>query len=245
MVSNKFITAWWLSSNNVGDGLNYSLLSYISGKDVVLATDRTKQHYLCCGTILGEYDKGSEVWGAGFWDAHQKVHIDIPIHAVRGELTRNEVGKDCVVGDPALLLPKLGVVYPNLKYTLFKHGIGVIPHWSNVAQAHEKFGESVTIINPFMSLMDFVGEIMSCEYIFSESLHGLIIADAYNVPNKWLSIGNNPPIHTFKYHDYYSTTEAQAPKPITELDTTQCTVNKYKHSLEELLNSCPFYGLDK
>ena len=47
-----------------------------------------------------------------------------------------------------------------------------------------------------------VRKIASCGHVISSSLHGLIVADAYGVPNSWMV---NSHIHTgaaFKFHDY-------------------------------------------
>lgn len=221
----KYITAWWLSSNNVGDNLNHFIISELSGKNVVMALDRNKPHYVCCGSILGEYTEASSIWGAGFFYDHQKLNFDIPVYAVRGELTRSQIGKDVPVGDPALLLPLF--YSPSIEK---KHKIGVIPHWSNMAKAIDKSTEY--IIDPMQSVKDFVDDILSCEIVYSESLHGLIISDAYKVPNKWVKIGGDVG-GDFKYLDYYSTVE------YTEGETM---VHKYKYDLETLLKSCPFYN---
>ena len=44
--------------------------------------------------------------------------------------------------------------------------------------------------------------IISCKYILSSSLHGLIISDAYNIPNIWLDeykLNEGD----FKFKDYF------------------------------------------
>lgn len=42
-------------------------------------------------------------------------------------------------------------------------------------------------------------QIASCARILSSSLHGLIMADAYGVPNRWIAPGKQG---WMKYHDY-------------------------------------------
>lgn len=58
------------------------------------------------------------------------------------------------------------------------------------------------IIDPRLPIEDFVNQLCSCEYIFSSSLHGLIIADAYNIPNKRAIFGNKLIGGDFKFNDY-------------------------------------------
>ena len=45
---------------------------------------------------------------------------------------------------------------------------------------------------------------MSCETIASSSLHGLIAADSFHIPNLWIKLSNRIIGNDFKYHDYYS-----------------------------------------
>jgi pyruvyltransferase len=234
MANKKYIEAFWYSSNNVGDNLNHLLIQELSGKTPVLAADRTKPHYICCGSILGEYTEASMIWGAGFFYDHQKLNFDIPVYAVRGELTRKAVGKDVPVGDPALLLPKI-----HHPFVPKEHKIGIIPHWSNVKKAIEKYPD-IHIVDPMQSVIDFVEDVLSCEYIFSKSLHGLIISDAYEVKNCWLDIGGDAG-GSFKYLDYYSTVKGTV-NHTDGIDISLCNVHEYKYDLETLLNSCPFYN---
>ena len=235
LIKTDYILAFWLSSNNFGDNLNHFLIKEISGKMPVLTTDRNKPHYICCGSILGEFTKASSIWGAGFFFDHQIIHFDIPIYAVRGELTRKLVNKDVPIGDPALLLP----IFYAPKTTI-KNRVGIIPHWGNIQYAIEKY-ENYHIIDPMQSTKDFIDDVRSCEYIFSESLHGLIVADAYDVQNKWVNLGGMSG-DGFKYRDYYSTTNSPDEKTSTEIRIQETFIHGYKYNLQTLLNSCPFYN---
>jgi len=205
--------------------MNHYLINKISGKIPVFASDRHKPHYICCGSILGEAMPPSSIWGAGFFYDHQVLHFDIPIHAVRGELTRAQVKKDCIVGDPALILP----LFYKPK-TEKKHKVGVIPHWSNMQRVLD-MGLPHHIIDPMQSVEDFVDDVVSCENIFSESLHGLIVSDTYEVPNKWVTFGVDMG-GDFKYRDYYSSTYFKSEKVSTELYLPETKIHTYKNNLQ-------------
>ena len=63
---------------------------------------------------------------------------------------------------------------------------------------------------------NFINELCSCEKIFSSSLHGVIVAQAYGVPAQWITVKNTP-IHqdqNFKFEDYFLGTKQEVQKPI-------------------------------
>lgn len=235
--SSRIIRAFWFSSNNFGDNINSFIINNLSGKKVCLS--QTKDHFIICGSILSSANEYSTVWGAGFYYEHHNkynVHPDSVVKCVRGDLSANRIGRDVVaIGDPVLLLPK---ILPEYIDAPKKHQIGLIPHWSNIEHCAELY-PGVFIINPLMPVHTFIQNVTSCEYVFSESLHGLIVSDAYGIPNAWIKMGADVG-DDFKYHDYYSTTIYPNTTPISELNIFGCTIHKYKYSLETLLKSCPF-----
>lgn len=52
--------------------------------------------------------------------------------------------------------------------------------------------------------LDVITQIASCDFIFSGSLHGLIIADSFAIPNRWLTLDPEPFGGRWKFDDYYS-----------------------------------------
>lgn len=48
-----------------------------------------------------------------------------------------------------------------------------------------------------------IEQIASCDYIASSSLHGLIVAEAYGIPNLWLEISGKLLGGHFKFHDFF------------------------------------------
>ena len=51
--------------------------------------------------------------------------------------------------------------------------------------------------------LDVIDQITSCRKILSSSLHGLIVADAYRIPNARLILSNLICGGDFKFDDYY------------------------------------------
>lgn len=229
----RYIPAFWYSSSNFGDNLNHFLIRKLSGKPVVYA-DRIRPHYIVCGSILTEANPYSTVWGAGFsWMHEQPYDHNAKYIAVRGNLSAERLQKSVqYVGDPALLLPLL-YTPPTSKI----YECGIVPHWSEYEYFLNEYPD-IHIIDPFQSTTDFIDDLVSCEKIISTGLHGLIVADAYNIPNVW--VAGISGIDIFKYLDYYSTVENAPSNPIDMVDFSQCIVHEYKYDKQALLNTCPF-----
>lgn len=222
----KINLVYW-NEDNFGDALSPELISELTGANVqyknlalsrrdriqaLLTLDAEKmnlslypwQHVLgCIGSILSWLPKGATVWGTGFMKKGQ-IFRGGKVYAVRGPLTDNQLVAQglpaCnVFGDPALLLP-LWIKQNALK----THKVGIIPHWSEVDEFKECYGDRYYIVDlRTRDIMKVVQEITSCEYILSTSLHGIIVAQAYHIPSIWIKKGD---IGTdgFKFHDYFS-----------------------------------------
>ena len=256
--------------NNFGDDINYPIVEYISGKRVVSYIDsyvslfRTK-NYMCIGSIIDYMaNKESVVWGSGcLWGDVGKSH-ELPkkIFAVRGPLTRQfliKKGLDCpdVYGDPAILLPLL--YKPRNKKKLYK--VGLIPHYieydsSSVHDFKKKHGDSVVVVNMkryghWKEIVDLINE---CEYIASSSLHGLIIANAYKIPNVWIRFSDSVLGEDFKYQDYYLGCGMVNMAPLdcryrgVGFDEIVACCQDYtqpRHNVSGLINVCPFISEDR
>lgn len=57
---------------------------------------------------------------------------------------------------------------------------------------------------------------LSCKCILSSSLHGLIVADSFNIPNRWISLSESSLLEkqNFKYLDYYSSMDVYDEEPL-------------------------------
>jgi pyruvyltransferase len=238
----KFIRAFFYSSNNFGDNLNHFLIKSLSGLPCIY-NERDKPHYIVCGSILSEANHLTTVWGAGFGGLNNifSMKMCANVKMVRGIHSAQLIGMDFdIYGDPALLLPLF--YNPVVKK---KHRYGVIPHWKDHELARTWLNaEKYHIIDPFLPVKEFVDEILSCEQVACSGLHGLIVADAYKVPNVRFSFGTDIGGDGIKFHDYYSTTKTgEPPHPVADLlQDWPCAVHEYRFSIDDLLKSCPFYN---
>lgn len=206
---------------NWGDDINYHFLREISQRPIMiynrlsLAMRLKMKNYLVIGSTIDMCcTKNTEVWGAGIIHEVKSLRIKPrKVYAVRGPLTRKrllEQGVECpeVYGDPALLISRYYKPKVSKKYRY-----GFIPHRSNLdrigdftidgARLSER--EDVLVINlsKYDKWTDIVDQICSCENILSASLHGLILPEAYGIPNLWVEFGKPLIGGHFKFHDFF------------------------------------------
>lgn len=256
--ANTFLWSTDIKPYNWGDYANLKLAELISGKTVIPSKYMPFSPKIAMmGSILPwAMDKTTIVWGSGCLNSRdplwENIEKPMKVCAVRGPLTRNvliEHGIDCpeVYGDPALLFPR----YYQPK-TRKLHKIGIIPHISSVKRAKEianSLNGDIVLINPgeFSSWNEFIDQIVSCEIVFSASLHGIIIADAYGVPNVWASFsGEEHPDNNFKFHDYFLSVGKSIEKPLDANHIEFETIEDYKTAwqvpniaIDKLLEVCP------
>lgn len=235
---------WWSDAPNFGDLLAPWLVEKMSGKKPFAEADRdNKPNYLVIGSIVSHARDASIVWGPGSFgdETNNQLNKSAEYLAVRGPLTRNKLaiaGINCprVYGDPALLVPDF--YQPKSEKT---HEIGVVVRWSEPWWNRDlKIDGVKTISLKSDDIEGVLEEIHSCKRIISSSLHGLIIADAFGIPNAWLASGS-PRGLEFKFWDYFLT--VQKPRPPRTLDLA-----KGKIDLNTLLNAFDYddrpMGLD-
>ena len=95
---------------------------------------------------------------------------------------------------------------------------------------------------------DVIDQINMCECVVSSSLHGLIVAEAYGVPARWICVENNLLGGNFKFWDFYESIEKYNMLPlqvdnftsISTLYNEARSCQKGKLDLQPLINSCPF-----
>lgn len=244
---------------NWGDDINYWFLQEIAATKIVsydwsLRTRMFRQPYVMgIGSILTMFDiNNSIVWGSGIL-LSEKPFRGSPkeVRAVRGPLTRQkllESGIECpeIYGDPALLLP---IYYqPKVKK---KYKLGIIQQFKRVNNPlldSIRYDPDVLIIRigQYKSWLDIVDEVCMCETIISSSLHGLIISEAYKIPNVWTFIEGDDPEDFFKYHDFFlSLGRDRNPLCIHEPITRELIEKHIKEwmpskiDLQPLLDVCP------
>lgn len=249
---------------NYGDDINKVVIGYLSGKKVVpykysiMGRLKKSETYLCIGSIITFYNlNGKTIWGAGIISSKRLLKgMPKQVLAVRGPLTRSVLLKNgcpCpeIYGDPALLLP---MIYdPNINKT---YKIGVIAHLydrnniyiKKMLNEHPEEMLFIDIVN-YGNWKSFIDKILSCDLILSSSLHGLIVSDAYHVPNCRCEFGFHADDNGFKFKDYFLSVGRNYTKPykidgncnMDDLLELKHIWNEPKLDISLLLSVCPFY----
>jgi pyruvyltransferase len=167
---------------------------------------------------------------------------NLDVRAVRGPATREFLIREYGIhvpetfGDPAMLLP---VLFPELQRNTIPGRIGIIPHFRNRGQFPDS-SETVRVILPNQDPAKVVAEILRCEFVIAGSLHGIIVAEAFGIPARWLNNCADEP--DLKYFDYYASTQRH-PRFATTLKEAELLGGEAgiggRFNSQKLLNSFP------
>lgn len=204
---------WRPSANRHGFSINFgdALFPLICQKIIGKPLKPVGRFYpfpklLAGGSILHFAGWGDCLWGVGLRDSNlTTLPRFVDIRAVRGPITRAFIKKkkiSCpdIFGDPALLIPKL---FPEWIKRPQLGRIGFVPHYRSQDQFHN-LPPHIKMIRPTQSPEKVIQNILQCNLVISGSLHGIIVAEAFGIPARWLPDQNGEP--TLKFNDYYEST---------------------------------------
>ena len=210
----KYALGYWHykhKSGNVGDELSKVIVNRMAGYEFPTIYNAKYDHQLTAvGSWLHKARDNDVIWGTGLRnypgrDAQFNPNFStLDVRAVRGPITRDFLRKKninvpLVYGDPVLLYPTLFPSPAPVKI----YNVSLIPHLTH----HRNYINNPMITSGTIHLIDacdnyqeVIKQIRQSRIVLSTSLHGLIIADAYNIPNKWIKQDLNE--GHIKFHDY-------------------------------------------
>ncbi|MEO1182387.1 MAG: polysaccharide pyruvyl transferase family protein, partial [Cyanobacteria bacterium J06636_28] len=140
--------------------------------------------------------------GAGYG----KVNVQngrFKIYFVRGRLTSKLLGipEEKAITDPAILVKSLYQTTDIKK----RYKMSYMPHHLESEMNREGWQQvcadcGVNYIDPGSSVEQVLDEIRATDVLFTEAMHGAIIADAFRVP--WVPMVTNEKILEFKWRDW-------------------------------------------
>lgn len=250
---------------NWGDDINKLFLADELKKNVIhyqnsfISRTRKYDNFMCIGSMLHDCNSQTIVWGSGFLSDDKKFNLkESPkeILSVRGKLSREVLlkqGIDCpeIYGDPALLLPLF--YNPNVKK---RYKLGIIPHIYDennplLKELNHKNEIIIITLHNYKDWHQIIDKINECELIFSSSLHGIIVADSYGIPNVWVEFSDKVIGNGFKFRDYYSSVSRNITAPVKIMKPINIdNINSYKeeyhppiYDCRKIIEVCPFTSL--
>ena len=223
--------------SNFGDALSPLLISEILNRQVVWSAPY-RADIMGIGSIIGHAKKVWRrlivsrqtcplyVWGSGSLLPIRPRTRFMEFLAVRGAKTRDFIGliDTMPLGDPGLLSPLL--LEGRVANTKPKFRLGVIPHWREksapaVLEFVERFPHCkiIDVTNP--DVLEVTRTIASCEFVLSSSLHGLVVADSFGIPNARFRLSTTKHTNDWKFEDYFSGVKRNCGPVVDRLLTIQ------------------------
>lgn len=204
---------------NFGDFITPWLASHLTNRPVmnVRNLNSSEGAILGVGSIvqaIGPNHRNIKIWGSGIISSENHISVANKlkkskleyVYACRGELTKSffknyDFNCSNILGDPGLLF---GSLYLPRKTKKYKYAI--IPHYIHYQFFKDLNVDNCIIVDVRQELTLVIDQIASSEKCISTSMHGLIIAQSYNIPwlHLYISDGRLLMGEDFKFNDFFS-----------------------------------------
>lgn len=217
---------WFAPKLNFGDWIGPQLVNNYTGRQPV-QSDRNvagSRLLFAVGSILTLVNRNNvDIWGSGLMrpltptESEIKSRLQgIKVHAVRGKLTQRELLRSTpwhvpdVFGDPGLLVPDM-VDAPSFAH----NNVAVVPHYVHLPHV-DRSRSSGRIVDVRSDVKSVSEQIAGASAVVSSSLHGLIVAQAFEVPWVWLDVSDHKlGGGDFKFDDFFSCLDSAAVRKIS------------------------------
>lgn len=214
---------WMEDLRNFGDDIGPWLVTMMTGRRVRNVRQNSAPRepgLMTVGSLITAIDrKDMKIWGSGLIrpltsGLRRKLSAYPParIYALRGRLTQEEIRKKLgweapdVFGDPAALLPDYYAPRRTHART-----VSVVPHYIHKKHFARVIDDQITIVDVQRHPAEVIDAIAGSTAVLSTSLHGVICAQAYQVPWVWLQIpSDDVKGGAFKFEDYFTALDREA-----------------------------------
>jgi pyruvyltransferase len=212
----------WAPKNgqrNFGDHLSKVIVQAVAGEYGLTLEDEVRQpkRMLAIGSIAHFAQDGDVLWGTGVNGKIDLARItarNIDVRAVRGPKTA-AVLKDlgvpvpAIYGDPGLLVPRY--FGERFQRTASRDYI-IVPNLHDLSLVADR----PETVSPLLGWNVVVEAITSSKFVVSSSLHGIVIAEAFGIPARYVRLSETE--SRFKYDDYAQGTGRFELAPASSVD---------------------------
>lgn len=268
-ITDKDLNIFWSSNrylagknwDNFGDAIVPLLVKKMSNINVIWTPKNGKlkdsNHktnvYFVIGSILEQAGSNNIIWGAGIMNSNS-ILKKAKYLAVRGPISYSRViasghKMKMIWGDPALLCP----FYFPIPKKCNTGKIILAPHYVDYENVVKKYKDNldVEILDLKSDNIELLIEkLATAKLVYSSSLHGLIVAQAYGVRAVWVMFSDLLNGDEIKFNDYFMSVGIRLYKPY-KLDNE---IKNFPYNREislpdlnilqkvqlDLLESCPF-----
>jgi hypothetical protein len=215
--------------NKLIDVLNLNIHINFINLSKTKTYDKKFKTFSFLGSIMHSLPQNIDVIGTGVNPNHPNINKNLNILALRGQLSKdyliNEKGYkigNIVMGDPALLIPRLFPEWLEPLENNSNNNIGLIPHFNDIEHVN-KYMKIINELNidccyPNQPAINVINFIRSKDIIISSSLHGIIVAEMLGKKTKWIMYsGSLKSESKFKYLEYYNSTNRYDINPASNI----------------------------
>lgn len=209
----QIANTYWMLSPNIGDALTPYIVEKKGTHKCAYSYPNNEEHYIVTGSILNHANEFTTVFGAGIAWKHDVVKKCKRIISTRGHLSREKAeeggNKVEMIGDPALLMRYFE---PKSSFDITdKVEIGIVPHYVDFKRVAASEHHTVDVLRHYRNV---IFNMLKCEVVLCSSLHALILADTYNIPNAWIQLSEDIIGDNTKFLDYFSSVGRKETEPI-------------------------------
>ena len=197
---------YYWNGGNFGDEINVDIWERIFPDIIDFENEYIRGEstdiFIGIGTLLNEQipDINTKIiFGSGVGYGTPQIDDSWLVMFVRGPLSCEQlnIDKSNFITDPALLL----VNYYEKK--TIKGRIGFMPHHDSLSSLDwNKLCNQLGLmyLDPTADYNNSLRDLLSCEKVIAEAMHGAIVADAFDIP--WCAVSLHGHINTFKWLDW-------------------------------------------
>lgn len=232
---------------NFGDEFTAGLIPYLTGRRVEWAPIE-KCEIVGIGSlmeaVLNNCRQDVKTWCTSYIKEGKDKNLPYNIHplATRGKNSAKRMMLPNIpIGDAGVFA---SILYPKNKEN-YTDKIGIVAHYvdlNNPIIQKARKDPRYMIISPLQPPYLVAQQIASCKCVLSSSLHGLIFADSYGVPNIHITLSDKVTGGSYKFIDYYTGIDSMYKnmpvKDIFNQKKIQRVINEYKpiNNIKEMRN---------